>query len=95
MSSSLSTFAREFLQMSRSASIDLLVVMNGVSAIRRVLPALLADLYVGPLNVVTPAALVCAILLYCWIAIDSIAGLYCWAVIYGMRPICFSRTFSD
>lgn len=59
------------------------MIMNGVGAIGRVLPGFLADWYMGPLNVVTPASFICCILLFSWIAIGNSAGLYCWAILYG------------
>lgn len=60
------------------------MIMNGVGAIGRVIPGFLADLYLGPLNVVTPAACFCTALLYAWSAIKNEACLYTWAVLYGM-----------
>ncbi|KAF4869481.1 MFS transporter asaE [Colletotrichum siamense] len=77
-------FSRDKLSFSYDTSIDILMIMNGVGAIGRVIPGFLADLFLGPLNVVTPAAAVCTILLFSWMAIKSAAGLYAWAVIYGI-----------
>lgn len=59
------------------------MIMNGVGVIGRVIPGFLADKYVGPLNVVSPAAGVCTILLFCWMAIKTVPALYVWAVFYG------------
>lgn len=74
------------------------MIMNGVGAIGRVVPGFLADLYLGPLNVVTPAACFCTILLYTWNGISNELGLYFWAVLYGKPPshvdICQSLTVS-
>ncbi|TDZ38404.1 Aspyridones efflux protein apdF [Colletotrichum trifolii] len=77
-------FSRDILSFTYDSSIDILMIMNGVGAIGRVLPGFLADHFLGPLNVVTPAALVCTVLLYCWIAVKSEPALYAWAVLYGM-----------
>ncbi|KAH9229074.1 hypothetical protein K456DRAFT_1923736 [Colletotrichum gloeosporioides 23] len=77
-------FSRDKLSFSYDTSIDILMIMNGVGAIGRVIPGFLADLFLGPLNVVTPAAAVCTILLFSWMAIKSAAGLYAWAVVYGI-----------
>lgn len=85
-SNSIGTFSRDVLSFPYDASIDLLMIMNGVGAIGRVVPGFLADLYLGPLNVVTPAAFTCMVLLYCWNAVKNRAALYCWAVLYGMLP---------
>lgn len=80
---SIGPFSRDVLSFSYDRSIDILMIMNGVGAIGRVVPGFLADLYLGPLNVVTPAAFFCTILLYSWNALHSESGLYCWAVLYG------------
>ncbi|KAH7305429.1 major facilitator superfamily transporter, partial [Stachybotrys elegans] len=77
-------FGRDVLSWNYNRSVDILMIMNGVGALGRVLPGFLADQYLGPLNVVTPASCFCCILLFCWIAINNSAGLYCWAILYGM-----------
>ncbi|KAF6833116.1 MFS monocarboxylate transporter [Colletotrichum musicola] len=77
-------FSRDKLGFSTGSSIDILMIMNGVGVIGRVVPGFLADKFVGPLNVVSPAAGVCTILLFCWMAIESTPALYVWAVFYGI-----------
>lgn len=57
--------------------------MNGAGAIGRVCPGFLADKF-GPLNVITPAAYACLLLLGCWKSVSSRAGLYAFAVFYGI-----------
>ncbi|OLN86143.1 putative transporter MCH4-like protein 7 [Colletotrichum chlorophyti] len=81
---SIGPFSRDVLSFSSDSSIDILMIMNGVGAVGRVLPGFLADQYLGPLNVVTPAAAICTVLLYCWTAIESAPALYGWAVLYGI-----------
>ncbi|KAL0934423.1 MFS monocarboxylate transporter [Colletotrichum truncatum] len=81
---SIGPFSRDILSFSYDSSIDILMIMNGVGAIGRVIPGFLADLFLGPLNVVTPAAAVCTILLFCWNAIKTAPALYVWAVLYGI-----------
>ncbi|KAH8653571.1 major facilitator superfamily domain-containing protein [Xylariales sp. PMI_506] len=77
-------FSRDKLGFSYGSSIDVLMIMNGVGAIGRVLPGLLADLFVGPVNVIIPASLISMVLLYIWTVIETQAGLYVFAVIYGI-----------
>ncbi|KXH31136.1 riboflavin transporter MCH5 [Colletotrichum simmondsii] len=77
-------FSGDRLSFSYDSSINILMIMNGVGAIGRVIPGFLADLYLGPLNVVIPAAAICTILLLCWMAIQSSTALYVWAVFYGI-----------
>lgn len=83
---SIGPFSRDNLSFSYDRSIDILMIMNGVGAIGRVVPGFVADQLVGPLNVVTPAACICTVLLYCWNAIQDEVGLYFWAVLHGKQP---------
>ncbi|KAH8647515.1 major facilitator superfamily domain-containing protein [Ilyonectria robusta] len=94
---SLGRFSRDQLFYDYASSLNLLILMNGVGAIGRALPGFLADLYVGPLNVITPAAFVCTIMLYCWTTVGSPVGLYSWAVIYvqGLFPAALSSLTTD
>lgn len=89
---SIGPFSRDRLSFSYENSINVLMIMNGVGAIGRVIPGFLADLYLGPLNVVTPAAAICTILLFCWMAIQSSTALYVWAVFYGKPPNATQRS---
>ena len=61
----------------------LLVIMNATSTFGRILPGILAD-KIGPLNVSAPFTAVCALLSYCWIAIDNPAGLVVFSALYGI-----------
>ena len=63
-------------------SIYYLPIINAASVLGRTLPNLLAD-YLGPLNVQIPCAFVSALLVYVWIAIDSLPPLLVIAVLYG------------
>jgi len=77
-------FGIDTLGISKSASINILLMMNGVGIIGRMVPAWLADRYFGPLNSLLPFVLVSGILCYCWTAVASIPGLYTWVVMYGL-----------
>lgn len=77
------TFGRDILGTSQSTSINLLLVMNGVGLPGRIIPNYIADKYTGPLNVLVLFALSSGIVLYSWIAVDSITGLWIFAVVYG------------
>ena len=77
-------FGRNIIGISFQESINLLVIMNGVGMVGRLIPAYLADLKFGPLNVITPLAFACAILMYSWSAVNSRAGVYAWACMYGL-----------
>jgi MFS family permease len=64
-------------------SLNLLLIMNGVSLIGRLMPAWLGD-RVGAINAYIPCSAISALLVFSWIAVGSPAGLYGWAVIYGI-----------
>ncbi|RDW57781.1 MFS monocarboxylate transporter-2 [Coleophoma crateriformis] len=77
-------FSRDTLGYSYHDSINLLVLMNGIGAIGRILPGLIADRWCGPLHVIIPASFICMVLLYSWNSIHSYTGIYSLAVIYGI-----------
>jgi MFS family permease len=58
--------------------------MNGVGLFGRVVPAFLADKYFGILNTLIPFVAISGALLFGWIGVSSTAGLFGWAVIYGI-----------
>jgi MFS family permease len=60
----------------------LLPILNAASTFGRITPNFLAD-YMGPLNMLTPAAGVTALLAFCWIAVNSTAGIIVLAFLYG------------
>jgi MFS family permease len=57
--------------------------MNGVGLIGRLLPTWLADRF-GTLTMFAPIAGLSALMLFAWIAISSVAGLYVWAPLTGI-----------
>ncbi|KAH8733813.1 major facilitator superfamily transporter [Ilyonectria robusta] len=79
----LAAFSRDILGMSYSSSLDLLLVLNGIGGPGRVIPAYIGD-KIGPVNVYMSCTLVAGLIMYCWAAVDSVAGLYVWASFYGI-----------
>jgi MFS family permease len=69
--------------MSYPESLNLLLILNGVGAIGRIIPNYIAD-RIGAVNVFIPTSLIGSLLVFCFIAIETPAGLYAWAVIYGL-----------
>jgi len=59
------SFGRDILHISESDSINLLLILNGVGAVGRIVPAYLADKYLGPLNIIVPFAFVTGLMFYC------------------------------
>ena len=80
----ISAFGRSILHVTQTNSINLLLIMNGVGAIGRIVPAYFADHYFGPLNTLIPFTFISALLLYCWAGVSSPAGLIVFGVFYGM-----------
>lgn len=66
----------------------LLIILNAASLFGRIIPNFLAD-KTGPLNMLFPCAAISALLGFCWIAINSKAGLVVFSILYGF----FSGTF--
>jgi MFS family permease len=60
----------------------LLPILNAASVPGRILPNFLAD-RAGPLNILTPCAIITGILALCWIAIKTLPGVIVFAVLYG------------
>lgn len=69
--------------MSYSDSLNLLMIVNGVSIIGRILPNKLADM-VGPVNLMIPTAFITSVACFCWIAVTSPAGIYAWSGTCGI-----------
>ncbi|KAF1954063.1 MFS general substrate transporter [Byssothecium circinans] len=62
---------------------DLIAILNGASAIGRLLAGLAAAV-IGPTETIALSLLFGSIILFCWIAVDSVAGTIAWAVFWGM-----------
>lgn len=57
--------------------------MNAVGLPGRLLCGLTADRVLGPVNSLTAVAFLAGILLYCWVAVSSLGGLFAFCIIYG------------
>lgn len=60
----------------------LLPILNAASVFGRVLPNFMAD-YAGPLNILTPCAMLTGILALIWIGIHNLGGTIAFACLYG------------
>lgn len=78
----LGTFARGTIHLSNS--LHLVIVLNGVGVIGRMLPNILAYRFTGITNMNIICNIICAICIFCWMAIDSAGGLYAWSVVDGL-----------
>ncbi|KAI9040763.1 MFS general substrate transporter [Aspergillus affinis] len=78
----LGTFARDRLGM--SSTLDLILVLNGVGVIGRIVPSIIGDRITGRLNILIPISIASAVLIFAWMAVSSVAGLYVFTVFYGV-----------
>lgn len=69
--------------MSYIDSLNLLLIINGVGTAGRLLPNIIAD-RCGTLSIFIPTAAASALLIFAWIAVSSVNGLYAWAAICGI-----------
>ncbi|EHA22534.1 hypothetical protein CBS63078_7099 [Aspergillus niger] len=79
----LGAFGRTVIGFSYSESTNLIIVLNGAAVVGRLVPAYLASFHLGPLNTIIPLAVAAGVLMLCWAAVHSSAGLYVFAVLYG------------
>lgn len=77
------SFSTNVLHSSQSTGINLLMVINGVGVPARLIPAYIAQ-RTGPLNLIIPQVLATGIVLYTWIAVTSVTGLWIFSVFYGI-----------
>ncbi|KAF2088673.1 MFS general substrate transporter [Saccharata proteae CBS 121410] len=76
-------FAVNILNVSNTTSFDLILILNGVGVPGRLLPAIIADRYLGPVNVFIPVMFLAGVCLFCWAAVTSLPGVTAFAVFYG------------
>ncbi|KEY73490.1 hypothetical protein S7711_03658 [Stachybotrys chartarum IBT 7711] len=90
----LTAYSREELNppLSYTSSLNLLLLLNGVSIIGRLLPNYLAD-RVGLVNVFIPTSLIASILIFGWIGVRTPSALYGWSVLYGIASAGIQSLF--
>ncbi|KAF7594167.1 hypothetical protein BBP40_010016 [Aspergillus hancockii] len=77
------SYGRDIIHVSDYTSFSVLMIMNGLGLPGRLIPAYISDRYSGPVNTFIPVSAAAAILLYSWIAVNSLGGLVAFAVVYG------------
>ncbi|KAJ5814266.1 uncharacterized protein N7503_001016 [Penicillium pulvis] len=77
------SFGQDIIGVSDYTSFSVLMIMNGLGLPGRLIPAFLSDRYTGPVNMFIPVSGFAAVLLYCWIAINSYGGLIAFVIVYG------------
>ena len=77
-------YATDIIGLNYQQSINLVIAINGIGMIGRVLFAWIATAYLGFLNCNIIVVFGSAILTYCWAAIHNVAGIYVFAIVYGL-----------
>lgn len=85
-----------------SLSFYLVPILNAGSVFGRTLPNMLSD-KVGPINVIIPGAFICAILVFCNMAVHNLGGIVVQALLFGffsgifiaLPPVCFFSLTAD
>ena len=57
--------------------------MNAVGIPGRIVPAVLADRWLGPVNTLILFVILSGVLVYCWAAVHTLSGLWAFVIIYG------------
>ncbi|KAI1333972.1 putative monocarboxylate permease [Xylariaceae sp. FL0016] len=78
------TYATFVVGLSPQAAVNLLVVISGVGIPVRPILGLLADRYFGALPTLIVSATLLGVLLFAWMPVHNVAGLYTWPVFYGL-----------
>ncbi|KAM3426872.1 hypothetical protein NHJ13734_009220 [Beauveria thailandica] len=87
----LGTFARDRIGVAQP--IYLVILLNGVGVVGRVSPTIVADRWCGPLNLIIAIGLAASLLVYCWAAVRTAAGLYVFAVVYGLAAAALQALY--
>jgi hypothetical protein len=72
------------LNVDTATSLVLLLLLNGLGLPGRILPALISDAYLGPFKTLIPLSVASGILYLAWIRVDSLAGIFVMAVLFGI-----------
>lgn len=83
-------------------SFYLVPILNAGSVFGRTLPNMLSD-RVGPINVIIPGAFICAVLVFCNMAVTNLGGIVVQALLFGffsgifiaLPPVCFFSLTAD
>jgi hypothetical protein len=78
------TYGRTLLGLTYNNSVSLLLLMNGMGVVGRLVPNIIADRVLGPLNTIIISSLLTGIVTFCWVTVDSRAGLWAFAAFFGL-----------
>ncbi|KAH7141021.1 major facilitator superfamily domain-containing protein [Dactylonectria macrodidyma] len=84
----LGSFSREVLGLSYADASILITLINGAGLPARVLVPMAAD-KMGPINVISLAAIFVATVAWCWLSIQNVVGVYVFTTFYGLASGAF------
>ncbi|OQE42167.1 hypothetical protein PENCOP_c004G00882 [Penicillium coprophilum] len=87
-------YATEELHLSQVDGVKLIIVINACGIPIRAPCGYLADRYLGPLNCLIPWVALCGILMFCWIAVQTVVELYIFTVFYGLASAAAMALFA-
>ncbi|KKY17531.1 putative major facilitator superfamily protein [Phaeomoniella chlamydospora] len=98
----ISAFAYEEGILNSSLSFYIIPILNASSMFGRTIPNIVAD-KIGPLNVITPGALVCGVLIFGMIGVHNTGGIVVIALLFGffsgvfvaLPPVCLVSLTKD
>ena len=89
----LPSFGRDIIHISYKESIDNLLILNGVGLFGRLIPNYVADRFFRPITTMVAMTAVTALMIFCWPAVHSAAGLKVFAVVYGFSGAAIQSLF--
>ncbi|TLD39488.1 MFS general substrate transporter [Venturia nashicola] len=89
----IASYARDTLGLTYTSSVTLVILLNGVGIPARLLPGLIADRWTGPLNIFFLITFCNIILIFSWLAVDSLTGFYIWTIFFGMSAAAWQSLF--
>ncbi|KAH8647907.1 major facilitator superfamily domain-containing protein [Xylariales sp. PMI_506] len=87
-------YSVDVLHLSQAEGVKLIIVINAAGLPIRAPLGYIADRYVGPMNLLIPWVSLCGILMFCWVSVIAAAGLYTFAVFYGLASAAAMGLFA-
>jgi MFS family permease len=89
----IASYGRDTLGLSYTSSVTLVILLNGVGIPARVLPGFIADRWTGPLNIFSLLVFCEIILIFSWLAVNSLTTFYVWTVFSGVLAAGWQSLF--
>ncbi|KAF5025891.1 hypothetical protein F66182_2010 [Fusarium sp. NRRL 66182] len=86
-------YARNVIGFSSVEAVSLLLIINAMSIPARPIMGYLADNVLGPINTFIIGMTVLSIMVYCWIAVNTVVGMYVFCAFFGFANGACQGTF--